>query len=396
MLGPVVIVGGGIGAISAATGIRLSDPAIEIIIVSEEDELPYDRTQLSKEFLLSGETPSFRLNLDQVTNLRWIGATRVEKLNTELKSVELSNGQAISYSTLVLATGATPRMLPNLTDIAVPVTALRTLRDASFIRKQLQPSTSLVIIGAGVIGLELASSARALGTDVTIIETLPHVMSRCAPPTLSSFVAAYHLRQGVTIHLGCQIEQAKDTILMLNNGLNITADLVVVGVGVEANDSIAKAAGIACDDGIFVDGYGRTTCPSVFAVGDVTRQLNASTGHFARIETWSNAQNQALALGRNLANGSFELYSEVPWYWSDQYDLQIQVAGASNGAIEIVRGSLDEPNFSIFQIHGNRIVGVSCVNRPRDFAISKRLIANHAVVERENIGNPAFDLRTYI
>jgi 3-phenylpropionate/trans-cinnamate dioxygenase ferredoxin reductase component len=396
MQGPIVIVGSGISAISLATEIRANNSAVEIVIISDDREAPYDRPQLSKEYLRDGENSSFRLNLERAPDVEWLRGQRAESLNTDAKRITLSNGRSVAYGALVLATGAEAKRLPNLVGSGVPITTLRTLEDASFIREHLRPGKKLVIVGGGVIGLEVAATARAVGADVTLVEALPRVLNRCAPFKLASFIADYHANRGVAFHFDRLSKNAAASSLLLDNGRQLHADLIVVGIGVVANDALAKNAGIACDDGIFVDRYGRTTCPDVYAVGDVTRQLNPVSDRFERIETWSNAQNQALTLGRALAGGPVLPYSDIPWYWSDQYDLQIQVAGIPAGDEEVFRGRFADAQFSIIQLRKGKIVGVASVNRSREFNIFKRLIASDRLLDASILSDESINIREYV
>jgi 3-phenylpropionate/trans-cinnamate dioxygenase ferredoxin reductase subunit len=185
--------------------------------------------------------------------------------------------------------------------------------------------------------------------------------------------------------------------IVLDDGSQIAADLVVVGIGVTANDALARAAGIACDDGIFVDGRGRTTCPNVYAIGDVTRQRHPVSGRFERIETWSNAQNQGLAVARALLDPAAPPYGDLPWYWSDQYALRIRVAGLTHGDDEIVRGDMASgEKFSLIHLLRGQVVGASCVNNTSEFTSLKRLITSGARPDRAALADPATDLRKLI
>ncbi len=279
----------------------------------------------------------------------------------------------------------------------MPVLTLRTLGDAQRIRSGLQPGARLLVIGGGVIGLELAATARALGVAVTLVEFLPRVMSRGASATLASFVARHHAEQGVDLQFGRSVTGFSRSQIVLDDGHQINADLVVVGIGVTVNDSLARATDIACDDGIFVDGRGRTTCPNVYAIGDVTRQRNSVSGRFERIETWSNAQNQGMAVARAMLDPAAPPYGDLPWYWSEQYALRIQVAGLTNGDDEIVRGDMATgEKFSLIHLYRGQVVGASCVNNTREFTSLKRLITGGALPDRATLADPGTDLRNLI
>lgn len=392
---PVVVLGAGLSAVSFATDLREAGYAGPLTVVGDEAEPPYDRPPLSKDFMGHGDAEKIRLDRKRAPGVEWLLGVAALSFDPQAHTVALSDGRTLPYGTLVLATGATPRALPALQDAPMPVYTLRTLDDARRIQAGLRPQARLLIVGGGVIGLELAATARAADVHVTLVETQPRLMSRAAPASLADFVARYHAAQKVDLRFGRSITGVAEGVVLLDDGTRIAADMVVVGIGVVANDALARAAGLACDDGIFVDAYGRTTCPDVYALGDVTRQRNPLSGRFERIETWSNAQNQGIAVARHLVDPAAPGYAELPWYWSDQGALRIQVAGLASGDEEIVRGelSLDAPKFTLIELRKGRIVGVTCVNNARDFAPLRRLLAVGAQPDRAALADPATDLR---
>lgn len=392
--GPVVVLGCGLAAVSFAGALRSGGFGGGIVVVSDEVEPPYDRPPLSKEFQRDGAADKIRLDLGRARDVEWLRGTPACQVDTRRREVLLADGRRLDYRTLVFATGASPRQLPALQEAPMPVITLRTLADAQRIRAALAPGSRLLVIGGGVIGLELAATARGLGATVTVVEALDRLMNRCAPGTLAQVVAQSHIDQGVDIRLGRQVTGFDRDAIVLDDGSLVQCDLVVVGIGVVANDQLARAADIACDDGIFVDRLGRTTCPDVYAIGDVTRQRNPISGRFERIETWSNAQNQGAALARTLLDPTAEPFAEIPWYWSDQYDLRIQVAGLSSGDEEIVRGkAAPGSKFSLIRLQRGRAVGVTCVNNAREFSSLKRLLGNVALPDRAALADPGTDLR---
>ncbi|MFN6992795.1 MAG: NAD(P)/FAD-dependent oxidoreductase [Aquincola tertiaricarbonis] len=392
--GPMVVLGGGLAAVSFAGGLRSGGFEGGIAVVTDEAEPAYDRPPLSKEFQREGLADKIRLDLSRARDVEWLRGTAACKVDTRRREVLLADGRSIGYGTLVFATGATPRPRPALQDAPMPVITLRTLNDAQRIRAGLVPGARLVVVGGGVIGLELAATARGLGASVTVIEALDRLMKRCASATLASVIARSHLDHGVDIRLGRQVMGLDGQAIVLDDGARVQADLVVVGIGVVANDELARAADIACDDGIFVDRLGRTTCPGVYAIGDVTRQRNPISGRFERIETWSNAQNQGQAAARILLDPTAAPYADIPWYWSDQYDLRVQVAGVSHGDEEIVRGeAAPGSKFSLIQLHRGRAVGVTCMNNVREFSPLKRLLGSATLPDRAALADPGTDLR---
>lgn len=396
-LAPVVVLGGGLASVSYAGGLRSGGFQGSIIVVADELEPAYDRPPMSKDFLLDGNTEKIRLDLSRAPDVEWLRGVAAQRVDTHAREVHLADGRCLNYGTLVFATGASPRILPALQGAPMPVLTLRTLDDAQRIRSALVPGARLLVIGGGVIGLELAATARALGATVTLVEFLPRLMSRGASPTLASYVARHHAEQGVDLRLGRSVTGLTGLTgshIVLDDGSLIAADLVVVGIGVSANDALARAADIACDDGIFVDGRGRTTCTNVYAIGDVTRQRHPVSGRFERIETWSNAQNQGMAVARALLDPAAPPYADLPWYWSEQYALRIQVAGLTHGDDEIVRGDMATgEKFSLIHLLRGQIVGASCVNNVRDFTALKRLISSSARPDRAALADPATDLR---
>nr|4H4Z_A Chain A, Biphenyl dioxygenase ferredoxin reductase subunit [Acidovorax sp. KKS102]4H50_A Chain A, Biphenyl dioxygenase ferredoxin reductase subunit [Acidovorax sp. KKS102] len=392
---PVVVLGAGLASVSFVAELRQAGYQGLITVVGDEAERPYDRPPLSKDFMAHGDAEKIRLDCKRAPEVEWLLGVTAQSFDPQAHTVALSDGRTLPYGTLVLATGAAPRALPTLQGATMPVHTLRTLEDARRIQAGLRPQSRLLIVGGGVIGLELAATARTAGVHVSLVQRGPRLMSRAAPATLADFVARYHAAQGVDLRFERSVTGSVDGVVLLDDGTRIAADMVVVGIGVLANDALARAAGLACDDGIFVDAYGRTTCPDVYALGDVTRQRNPLSGRFERIETWSNAQNQGIAVARHLVDPTAPGYAELPWYWSDQGALRIQVAGLASGDEEIVRGevSLDAPKFTLIELQKGRIVGATCVNNARDFAPLRRLLAVGAKPDRAALADPATDLR---
>jgi 3-phenylpropionate/trans-cinnamate dioxygenase ferredoxin reductase subunit len=396
-LAPVVVLGGGLASVSFVGGLRAAGFQGAITVVADELDPAYDRPPLSKDFLQHGEPEKIRLDLSRAPEVEWLRGVAAQRVDTQAHGVHLADGRCLNYGTLVFATGASPRALPALQGAPMPVLTLRTLGDAQRIRSALVSGARLLVIGGGVIGLELAATARTLGVAVTLVEFLPRLMSRGASPTLASFVARHHAEQGVDLRLGRSVTGFTGAHIVLDDGSHIAADLVVVGIGVNANDALARAADIACEDGIFVDGRGRTTCPNVYAIGDVTRQRHPVSGRFERIETWSNAQNQGMAVARALLDPAAPAYADLPWYWSEQYALRIQVAGLTNGDDEIVRGDMATGDkFSLIHLSSGQLVGASCVNNAREFTSLKRLITGGFLPDRSALADPDTDLRNLI
>lgn len=395
MYAGVVIVGAGLAGVSVAESLRNSGFTGPVALVSEEPHAPYDRPPLSKQFMLNGDADSVGIGTDVLKQVDFHQGERIDSVDAVNKRVVFASGKELAWNKLVLATGALPHRLVPLEAGPLPAFVLRTLGDAQRIRELLVPGARLVMVGGGPIGLELAVSARKLGADVTVVELTSRLMGRCTSPFLAEFLVQHHARNGINIRLGRMISQVHaDGTVELDDATRIGADLLVVGVGVRANDALAAQAGLACSDGIFVDAFGRTTAPDVFAVGDVTRQRNPVSGQFERIETWANAKDQAISVTSGLLDARLAVpYTAVPWYWSEQGDLRIQAAGMPIGDAEVIRGDPDHNRFLTLQLRRGTLVGVAAVNAVRDFGICKKLIAAGARIDRARLADPGTDLR---
>lgn len=390
----VVVIGAGLAGVSAVTGLRAADFDGRIVVVSEEREPPYDRPPLSKQFLIDGDEQRIRLTSAGIDTAETLLGRRAVAIDPAARTVVLDDGTTLHWWRLVIATGAVPRRLRSLETGPVPAQVLRTLDDARAIRERLTNGVNLVVIGGGPIGLELAATARTLGAQSTVVELADRLMGRCASPTLSRWLSQRHRENGVNLRIGRQVVRSNgDRTIELDDGERLPADLIVVGIGIRANDGLAVAAGIACDDGIFVDALGRTSAVDIYAAGDVTRQFNPSSGRIERIETWANAQNQALAVGRAVADPpTAKPYAEVPWFWSDQGDIRIQSAGAPCGDVEVVRGDPASRKFQVMQLSDGVLVGAVAVNSAREFGMLRRLLAVRAAIDPQVLADPAADL----
>ncbi|MEO5671442.1 MAG: FAD-dependent oxidoreductase [Ramlibacter sp.] len=371
---PVVVVGNGLAGLSFAGTIRQGGYVGELTMVSDEAEHPYDRPPLSKAFLKDGDAQRIRLDASRLTDARFIRGVSAEMLDLNSRTLRLTDGQVLPWGTVVIATGAAPRNLPLLGAVGKPVLTLRKLDDARRLRDLIQPGRHLLLIGAGVIGLELAATARQIGCDVTVVESQGRVMNRGVSPTLSEYVKDRHLRAGVDLRLGKSVADCVEGEVILDDGTRIAPDFIVVGIGVRPTDDLARSAGIQCDDGIHVDGHGRTSAEGVLAVGDVTKQLDPVTGQLLRIETWSNAQMQSAAAARSWLNPDAPAYTDAPWYWSDQYELRIQAVGIPCGEREVLRGDMNDGKFTLLQLQGRTLVGAACMNSGKDFGSLRKLV----------------------
>lgn len=393
LAGPVIIAGGGLAALSFAGALRSGGYEGPLGIVCDETEPAYDRPPLSKGYIKDGDDARIRLDVSRLSSVSWHRGRSAATIDTTARSLLLDNGEALPWGTLVLATGARPRNLPLLAAVCRPVLTLRTLDDARRLRELLLPGRRMLLVGAGVIGLELAATARDLGAEVTVVESQSRVMARSVPMSISRFVEDRHRAAGVDLRLGRAITACAEGVVLLDDGSRIEADAVVAGIGVVANDELARAAGIHCDDGVLVDGYGRTSCPGVLAVGDVARQVHPVSGEVMRIETWANAQNQASAAAKCWLDPTAPPYADAPWFWSDQYDLRLQCAGLPVGARELVRGDPATAKFVLLLLDGKRLVGAACVNNAREFGALRKMIGREFQASDEQWLDAATDLR---
>lgn len=387
--GPVVIVGAGQAGGWVALTVRDLQPGRPVILIGEEDHPPYERPPLSKDLLAGKATPqsAYLKPLDHYAeagiDLRL--NSRVVAVSPDARSVTLETGETVGYDQLVLATGMRPRAL------AVPgadhprVRTLRSMQDLPPIRQWLGPGRQIVCIGAGFIGLEIAAVAARSGCAVTVLEAAPTALGRVVAPEVSEAIVQRHTRQGVSFRFGALVSGIADrngsAELTLASGETMLADLVIVGIGGLPNSQLAEAAGVDCDDGIRVDAEGRTSVASIFAAGDVCRQFNLALDRTIRLESWQNAQNQAIAVGR-LIGGAPQPYAELPWFWTDQYDDNFQIVGAQEGWDRLIwRGSPGEDKFTVVYLQDGRVVAGNCLNNARDIRPLRQMILDRAIID---------------
>ena len=411
----ILIVGSGLAGVTAAGAVREAGFAGRIVLVGDEPELPYDRPPLSKsvlvhdnlEQLVAAHLPSdIALRSPQAIALRpknWYEEHRIElklgrramRVDPAAHEVELEGGERLAYDRVLLALGSSPRRLPAMESGPVRFAYLRNLGDALEVRRQLQPGRKIVLLGGGVIGMEVAASAALRDCDVTVIEMAPRIMARalCAP--VADHVADYHRGKGVKLKLGEHaVGQASDPQpgLRLKDGAVVPADFIVIGIGVTPNTDLARTAGALCDDGIVVDEFGATSVADIFAAGDAVRYPDAFFGRPIRSENWMHAQNQSQVVAKNLL-GSREAYRQVSHMWSDQYDLKIQVAGVADTEESVLRGSLEANKFLMFHMAHGKIAGATSINEPRDMKFAQRLIEAQIPLESAQLKDPAFNLK---
>jgi NADPH-dependent 2,4-dienoyl-CoA reductase/sulfur reductase-like enzyme len=394
----VVIVGAGQAGARAAEGLRAAGHVGSIALIGEERHIPYERPQLSKETLLRPEAPVVPIRGESAWSEIGVdlhtGRPAIE-CDAKRRAVRLSDGQTFEYDRLLLATGVRPRRIETLENRSVPVFYLRTIDDALALRSALHPGSCVVIVGGGVIGLETAAAAVAAGCSVTIVEAAPSLLQRALPRLASDFLLRRHSAAGVSFRFDCLVESIDGGDLILSDGSRMAADLVIVGIGATPNVSVAERLGVCGPEGIRVDGYGRTSAPGVFAVGDVTSQWDERRRRWRRLETWANAQNQAIAVARAMV-GPGAPYCEPVWFWSDQYDFNIQVVGELGEGDLICRGDPQSDRFTLVSCEDGVVRGGATINRRPDMAALRKLVAAGSAVNRSKLADPSVDLRKIV
>ncbi len=381
----VVIAGAGQAAAQAVISLRHGGYGGAILMAGDEPYLPYQRPPLSKKFL-AGELEQERLHLrpeqfyrDHDVQLRL--GTRVEAIDRRRRTVSI-DGQAVGYDKLILATGSQVRRVPIPGQDLPQVHYLRTIDDVRGIQAAFRPGRRMVVIGGGYIGLEVAAVAVTAGLDVCVVEIADRIMARVVAPPVSQFYLQAHQEAGVQFHLGAGVAEIRSdgegVRVICTSGAELPADLVVVGVGILPATQLAEDAGLECSNGIVVDEFCRSSDPDIYAAGDCTSHPNRLLGRRLRLESVHNATEQGKTAALDIL-GRAEPYAQVPWFWSDQYDLKLQMTGiADNYSSLVLRGEPASRSFAVFYFAGGRLIAVHAVNSPREFMLSKKLIADGA------------------
>jgi 3-phenylpropionate/trans-cinnamate dioxygenase ferredoxin reductase component len=379
----VIIIGAGQAGGETAQRLRQAGFAGDITLIGEEPAAPYQRPPLSKAYL-KGELDIDRLMLrpasvygdENIALLTKLKAVWIDRSN---KRVRVEGGRELPYDALVLATGARPRKLPLVGADLDGVHLFRTAADADAIRPRLQAGAKMVVVGAGYIGLEVAAVARQLGLQVTVIETAVRPLARVTSPEVAGFFLDEHTRQGVRFVLGGQpaVIKGKDRVtgVALTDGMEIPADIVVSGIGITPEVSLAQQCNLTVENGIVTDGQCRTSDPSIFAIGDcASRPAVHFEQRVCRLESVHNAVEGAKIVAATLTGGKAHT-EEAPWFWSDQYDLKLQIAGLFQGYDHIVfRGVMADRAFAAFYYKGEKLIAVDAINRPAEYLGAKMLI----------------------
>jgi 3-phenylpropionate/trans-cinnamate dioxygenase ferredoxin reductase subunit len=392
-----VVVGAGLAGGRAVETLRAEGFDGRVVLVGAEPDRPYERPPLSKE-VVRGDAEAESVFL---RDHEWYASNDIELLLgrsvTALEGTMLrfEDGEVIAFDTCLLATGGRVRRLHGDGADLDGVHYLRTVREAVALRDELQRTRRVVVVGAGFIGAEVAASARTLGCDVTMIEMLEVPLQRVLGDELGRLYARIHTDHGVDLRLAEGVESFQGSsrveAVVGTSGTLYPADLVVVGVGIDPNTELARDAGIDCDNGILVDEFCRTSAPGVYAAGDVARRPDAFAGRLIRVEHFQNAQNQGVAAAKSML-GKGESFEEVPWFWSDQYDTNLQMLGHPEGS-PVVRGSYDDLDFIAFWLRGDNVVAALAMNRGRDISVTRRLIERRVVVDAKQLAADDVALR---
>jgi 3-phenylpropionate/trans-cinnamate dioxygenase ferredoxin reductase subunit len=391
----IVVIGGGPAGTFAALGARAQDPLADVVLLTDEPCEPYEKPPLSKAVLLGKAQPADAPIAGAAgiasRAVRLESHARCRAIDRETRAVILEDGRRVPFDALVIATGALVRELPHLPPGMPDVYYLRTEADAHALKAALTAGRRLLVVGGGLIGLEVAAAAAEMGVQVTVVEVAPRILGRVCDDETSEIVDAAHRRHGVDLQLGCGIVMATPLAggglaVETTRGERRTADLVVVGTGATPDVRLAAAAGLRIDDGLVVDEYCRTSDPAIFGAGDVVR-FPGPHGP-VRLENWRHAQDQGTIAGRNAAGGQ-EPYRTVPSFWSEQYDLYIQGVGWPVAGAVRVRRPLAPPAALAFEVSDGRIVSALGINVQRDLAAVRRLIERQVPVTAAALADPA-------
>ena len=396
----IVVIGSGQAAIQAVMSLKRNEFTGSIKVIGEEDHLPYQRPPLSKDFLLEEYKPE-RVSLKkkefyEENGVDLILGKRAESIDTILKEITLSDENKICYDQLIIATGSRVRKLNVPGSDKKGIYYLRDLDDANALKQRLKKNKKMVIVGAGYIGLEVASVAASLGVKVTVIEMANRVMNRTVDPIISSYYQKLHESHGVKIHLdnGLKAFEGGDSVnaVRCSDGLMLEADLVVIGAGVLPNQEIAIEAGLECNNGIMVNEFGETSTAHVYACGDCTNHPNKGLNTRLRLESVHNAMEQSKTVA-NTIMGNKEPYDQVPWFWSDQYDHKLQLVGISGDHDEVVvRGLESEQKFLLFYLKNSELIAVNAINSSKEFLICRKLVANKVKISSDVIKDQSVNL----
>ena len=399
-----IIIGASHAAAQLSISLRQEGWAGRILIIGDEPYAPYHRPPLSKSFLSGEKELSGILIRPQAVyeknDIEFKLGIHVEVINRAHKTITLTNGEVLCYDKLALCTGSRVRTvsLPG-TDLA-GVHYLRNISDVEKIKHDICEGKNAVIIGGGYIGLETASVLIKQGMNVTVLEMAPRILARVTAPALSEFYTRVHTDEGVTIKTGVAVSGFKGdghvTRVACADGSGFDADLVVIGVGIVPNVELAQSSGLEVENGVVVDEFCRTADPDIVAAGDCSNHPNALYKQRLRLESVPNASEQGKTAAASIC-GNDKAYNTLPWFWSDQYDLKLQIAGLSQGYDQVViRGDSNSRSFVAFYLKEGRLISADCVNRPREFMLSKSLIAEKIAVDPVRLADETISPKEFL
>ena len=399
----IIIIGGGQAGCQTATSLRASGFLGEISIYCAENYLPYQRPPLSKKFLL-GELDKERLffkpeKFYRDNNINFFLNSYVAKIEKENKKIFLNNNEEDSYDKLVIATGTKPREIDVDKDSAKNIFYLRSIDDVLEIKGKVQSSKKVAIIGGGYIGLEVAAILKKLGLSVTIIEMAGRILERVTSQIISDFYTKVHNEEGVKILTNTSVEsitkKSKDMEILTNNGA-ISADFVVVGIGVIPCDELASESGLKVQNGILVNEFCETSEKDIYSAGDCTVHPNSYYNKDIRLESVHNAIEQGKTVASSIMNKKTP-YNQIPWFWSDQYDLKLQIAGLCIDYDDIiVRGNSDNRSFAVFYMKDNYMIASDCINCPGEHMMSRRIISDKIIVDKDRLSDVLIPIKEVI
>ena len=397
----IVIIGAGHAAGQAAASLRQAKFEGPITIIGDEAHVPYQRPPLSKQYLAGTQlADKVYLRAEKFyadKDIQLMLDTRATQIDPSTKTINLDNGETIAYEKLLISTGSRPRKLSIEGSDLSGIHYLRTMDDVDGIRADVKPGANLVIVGGGYIGLEVAAVGIELGMNVHVLEMEERILQRVTTPEMSAYYHKLHTDRGVHIHTqtgvtGFSGNGSVEKVLCGDESFD--ADIVIVGIGIIPNIEIAGEAGIHCNNGIVVDDHCRTSDPDIYAAGDCTNHPNPLMNKRLRLESVPNAMDQARVSTANML-GDDKVYAAIPWFWSDQYDLKLQMVGFSaDGDSQVLRGDMDTHQFAIFYLKDGKVVAADAVNSPKEFMLCKQLVGKPA--DPAKLADPETDLKSLL
>ena len=399
----IIVIGAGHAAGAFADAVRKQGYGGEVILIGEEAHSPYQRPPLSKAYL-AGDMEAQRLSLRpdsfyEKKNITMMLSTKVSSIDASAKSISTSRGETLSYNKLVIATGTRVRKLPVPGANMEGVHYIRTIDDVACVHSKWQDAKDIVIVGAGFIGLEVAAVAAKAGKKVTVLEGQDRVMPRVVAPVLSQFYEDYHRKNGVNIITGADVVEISGTdhakAVVCADGSRYEADLVIVGIGVVANVELGDAAGLKIDNGIVVDDICRSSDEDIYAIGECANHPDPRYGRL-RLESVQNAQDQAKVAAAAICGDPIS-YNVVPWFWSEQYDLKLQMVGMSGGYDDIVmRGDMGEGKFSLLYYKREQLIAIDSINNAADHMAGRRLLAEGISPDKLAVTDASIKLKEFL